>query len=335
MRFTTVAASLALGAVSVFGFVIGCGGDEKSSTTGGETPTCELTAACVSADPTCVAIVDNKGQKTFGLRMSQININKPPTLGPAKFVGKTVASGVSWKRPDCYLTGDAEGGTFSWLLLIDLDATSVCTGGAKPPAKAEDGYSFVNEMLTQAGKTFDIKPIKFTSPDLAQGKFSVAVADAQDIIVPIYTAEGDPILLPLRKARITEAALSSNNNCVGSFNGTGLDPFNNCGPAPLDNQFSFNNGGKLEGYITLEDADDIIVDLANASLCALLTEDGDGAMPISKCKRDTSTPPKIVYQGDWCDATNSAATSSCADAVQLAADFAASAVKINGGCPIP
>jgi len=334
MRFTTVAASLLVGSAGLFGLAVGCsdGTTNNNTTSGGNTATCELTDKCVTADPTCVAIVDNKDKMQFGLRMSQILISKPVTLGPSKFVGKTVASGVSWKRPDCYLNGDAAGGNFSWLLHIDLATNTVCTGGAKPPVAAEDGYSFVNEMLTQAGQTFDIKPIKFSAPELAMGKFSVAVADAQDIIVPIYTAEGAPILLPLRKARITNATLSSNNNCVGSFNGSGLDPFNNCGPSPVDNQFSFNNGGSLEGYITLEDADDIVVDLANASLCALLTEDGDGAMPTSKCNRDAMG--KIMYKGDWCDATNAAADATCADAVQLAADFAASAVQINGGCPL-
>lgn len=332
MKLSTVAASLAVCAVGLFGFVAGCGTDTNpAGTTSGDAATCELTAACVSADPTCVAIVDNKDQKQFALRMSQILISKPATLGPSKFVGKTVGGGVTWKRPGCYLNGDSEGGTFSWLINFDLDTNTVCTGGAKPPAKAEDGYTFVNEMLTQGGKTFDIKPIKFSSPNLAGGTFQVT--DGQDIIVPIYTAEGGVILLPLRKARILEGKLSSNNNCVGSFNGKGLDPLNNCGPSAPDNQFSFNNAGKLDGYITLEDADDIIVDLANASLCALLTEDGDGAKPIEKCKRDQMG--LIAYKGDWCDATNSAATAGCADAVQLAADFAASAVKINGGCPVP
>lgn len=334
MRFSTIAASLALGTAGLFGFVMGCdGGETNAATTGGTGATCELTAKCVTADPTCVAIVDNKDQQQFGLRMSQILISKPASLGPTKFVGKTVANGVTWKRPDCYLTGDAAGGNFSWLLLIDLAGKTVCTGGAKPPATPEDGYSFVNEMVMQGANTFDIKPIKFSAPDLAMGKFSVAAADAQNIIVPIYTAEGGVILLPLRKAKITEATLSSNNNCIGSFNGKGLDPLNNCGPLATENQFSFVNGGKLEGYITLEDADNIVVDLAKASLCALLTEDGDGAMPTSKCKRDAMS--KIVYKGDWCDATNAAADGTCADAVQLAADFAASAVKINGGCPLP
>jgi hypothetical protein len=103
---------------------------------------------------------------------------------------------------------------------------------------------------------------------------------------------------------------------------------------PSEKQFSFINGGKLDGYITLEDADGVIVDLINQSLCAVLTGTNDAAKPISKCKRDPATM-KITYKGDWCDATNAAADATCTDSVQLAADFAASAVKINGGCPIP
>lgn len=329
MRFSIVAASLSVVAVGLFGFVSGCSDPAPAPQ---PAATCELTAECVSADPTCVAIVDNKDQKQFGLRMSQILISKPAILGPTQFVGQTVGGGVTLNRPDCYLTGGSPGGTFSWLLHFDLDTNMVCTGGAKPPMTAEDGYSFVNEMITQGGNNFDIKPIKFASPNLAGGTFSVA--DGQDIIVPIYSATSPSvILLPLRKARITAGTLSSSNNCVGSFNGKVLDPLNNCGPLPSENQFSFVNGGKLDGYITLEDADGVIVDLISSSLCAVLTGENDGAKP-SKCKRDPMTM-KIAYKGDWCDATNKPADATCTDAVQLAADFAASAVKINGGCPIP
>ncbi len=65
-------------------------------------------------------------------------------------------------------------------------------------------------------------------------------------------------------------------------------PSKNIGPNAAEGQFSFNNDGKIEGYITLEDADKIVVDLANATLCALLTENGDGGKPLEKCKRDAN-----------------------------------------------
>jgi hypothetical protein len=45
------------------------------------------------------------------------------------------------------------------------------------------------------------------------------------------------------------------------------------------------------------------------------------------CKRDASG--KILFQGDWCAATNQAATAGCADAVQVSATFAAQAVTIQ------
>jgi hypothetical protein len=49
---------------------------------------------------------------------------------------------------------------------------------------------------------------------------------------------------------------------------------------------------------------------------------------VTVCKRDMTTM-KIVYQGKWCSTTNMAATASCGDAEQLAANFAASSVKIT------
>jgi len=325
MRFSNTAASLVMSALGTFLLVGGCGGDTDPKQNNPPEASCALTEACVSADPTCIGLVDNAGQAQFGLRMSQIIINKPASLAATTFVGQTVASGVALKDANCNLTGE---GTFSWLLHFDTATNKVCTGGAKPVANPADGYSFVNEQLMQGGTTFDIKPIQFDS-DLSTGTFSVA--DGQDIVVPVYTAEGGaPVLLPLKKARILDGKLSSNNNCVGAYNAEGLDPLNLCRPSPSDNQFTFSNAGRIDGYITLEDADAVIVDLAGSSLCALLVGKNDGGDP-KKCPRDAMG--NIDYQGDWCDATNAAATADCSDSVQLGADFAASSVKINGGCP--
>lgn len=327
MRFSNVAASLAaFGLLSLGMLGSGCGDD----TTQPPPPppsgaACALTEKCVTADSTCIALVDNAGQAEFGLRMSQILISKPATLAPATFVGGVVGGGVALNDTDCNLAGQ---GTFSWLLHFDTATNTVCTGGAKPVTDPADGFTFVNEMISG----FQITPIKFTAPELAQGTFEVEVG--QDIVVPIYTAEPNspPVLLPLKKARIIGAKLSSSNNCVGSYDAEALDPLNLCRPDPTQNQFTFKNAGKIEGYITLEQADEVIVDLANKTLCAILTGTDDGATPIAKCVRDMNG--KIDYQGDWCDATNAAADAMCADSVALGAEFAASAVKINGGCPL-
>jgi hypothetical protein len=308
----------------------GCGDDppeQQKPPPGGSA--CSLRAECTVADRDCLALVDNTNAPQFGLRMSQIVISKPDTLAAATFVGKTVASGVAIDRTECFLSGQ---GTFSWLLYVDTAKGTVCTGGAKPVANPEDGYSFVKETITQGGTDFNIAPIE-VAVDI-----SAPVIDSKtplDVIVPVYTDAKDLtklVLLPLKKARIFDAQLSADHNCMGSYNAEGLDPFNNCLPYPEEGQFTYKNGGKIEGYITLEDADSVIVDLAGASLCKLITNTSNGGTP-DKCERDASG--KIVYKGDWCDATNAAADATCADAVKLLAEFSASAVKINGGCPLP
>jgi hypothetical protein len=330
MRFSKGLITLALLGLGVGSSVFaGCGGDETGKTSG--TPPAGACAlkdpSCLVADAECVALVDNAGAAQFGLRMSQIVISKPDSLAAATFTGKTVASGVALDMKQCFLNGQ---GTFSWLLYFDTASNTVCTGGAKPVTNPADGYTFVDETINQGGVDFVIKPVKFDA-DVSTGAF--ASPAGQDIVVPVYTADMSVVLLPLKKARIFDAKLSADHNCVGKFNAEGLDPFNNCGPYPEEGQFSFINSGKIDGYITLEDADDVIVELAGASLCALLTGQDDGAMPIKKCKRDAMG--KIAFSGDWCDATNAAATATCADAMRLGADFAASAVKVNGGCPLP
>jgi len=329
MRLTNVVASLFLSGLSLFAITgSGCGGDESgtTTTTGGNNVTCALPAACTAPIKECVGLVDNKGQAAFGLRMTQILISKPTTLAPSSFTGGVVSNGVAWNDPACYLGGQ---GTFSWILYFDSASKTVCTGGAKPVTNPADGYTFVNETIMQGGQAFDIKPIKVMT-DFSTGTF--ASTTGQDITVPIYTAEGSVVLLPLKGAKILDGKLSADNNCVGSFNASGLDPLANCLPLPAENQYSFVNAGKIEGYITLEGADSVVVDLAKATLCALLTGSDDGGTPTKKCKRDAMG--KIEVKGDWCDATNAAADATCADSVQLSAEFAASSVKVNGGCPL-
>jgi len=327
MRF-----SKGLFALAVLGFGVGsavfagCGGDDKGTTSGTTTdPKCELKdPSC--AGSSCIALVDNAGAAQFGLRMSQILISDPASLAAVTPVGLTVASGVALPMEQCFLKGT---GTFSWLLYFDTTKNTVCTGGAKPAANPADGYSFVNETVSQGGTDFVIKPIEFAS-DVSTGTFESA--EGQDLVMPVYTAGGAIVLLPLRKARIVGGKISADHNCVGSSNIAALEPFNECGPNPEEGLFSFLNGGKIEGYITLEDADDVIVEALGASLCPLILGEHDGGMPIKKCLRDDTG--KISLPGDWCSTTNAPATETCFDAVHLVAEFAASAVKVNGGCPL-
>jgi hypothetical protein len=227
--------------------------------------------------------------------------------------------------PKCNENGTA---TFNWLLQFDTTAGTLKTGGAKPVADpATMGYAFDNEMLS--GK--QIAPITVMAKPDAMGNFSVSMGMPLNVPIFLDPAGMSAVVLPLQQSRLKMGTLSSKNNCIGSYNAKGLDPTANCmpdGTHPL-----FIAGGSLDGFITLEDADTVVVKAINETLCVLLSNNAPmygttGTGGVTVCKRDPTTM-KILYQGGWCSMTNAAAANGCADAEQLTANFAASSVKIN------
>ena len=328
MRLSNVIMGLG---VASLGVVIGCSSDTTPSNTpgGGNNSggaACAVTAAgCKTDISDCVSLVDNKDAKKFGLRIAQLTVNKPAALASgviATVVNNAVASNyaactIGTSSDSIYGTGT---GTFSWLIEFDMDAKTVKTGGAKPVADPTAGYCFVNDA--------NIKPFSIAAPVGTDGKF--AITDGQDLTVPIYLDAGaqNVVLLPLHKARLFDATLSPNQNCIGKYNAEGLDPDNTCKPDPDTKSYTFVSGGKLEGYITIEEADAVEIEsLQKESLCVLLSGQDNGATP-KRCPRGADG--KISVKGDFCSSTNSAG--GCQDAYQLGADFAANGVKISGDC---
>lgn len=331
MRFSTVILGIFATAAMTTASLAGCGGGggdtggaggETSTTTTGSGGTgsgtctfaCCLSASCKAADSECVGLVDNKGQTKFGLRMSELAVEKPAALSTG-IVATIVGGAVALASPECNLSGS---GTFSWLLEFDTATSKLKTGGAKPVADPTTGFSFVDEML--GGK--QVSPITFdTKPD-ASGNF--AVTTGQDLVVPIFldAAATQYVLLPLKKARIAMGTLSASQNCIGHYNAEGLDPLNAC--LPDDANKAFVTGATLDGLITLEDADTVVISSLNETLCVLLANNMGVAGPngYKVCERDGSN--KITFQGDACEAGGA-----CGDSVSLAAKFAASSVKIN------
>jgi hypothetical protein len=319
-------------------WMAGCGGDDTQTT---PTAACALTdPACLAVKSDCIALVDNAGQQKIGLRIAQLTITTPAVLATG-VVANLVSNGVTMTLEECRQTGT---GTFNWLFELTLDATgesaTARTGGAKPAMDPRDGYCFVNETITQNGTNFMIAPVTYPDPiTVTNGAF---VADkGMDLIVPIYLDATDLtqlVLLPLHKARIKDGTISPDRNCIGKYNAEGLEPVNNCLPDSTEGIHAFVNGAKLDGFLTLEEADNVVVDIAATTLCAILT--GGEAMYIdssvapSRCARDPVTM-EILYKGDWCSTTDAAADTTCSDSVRLGAEFAANAVKINGDCPAP
>lgn len=303
----------------------------SSSSSGGELcgapgPGLPMTA-CTPADPSCqaassvcVPLVNNLPLPNPGLRMSHIAFKKP-TVFTAGIVGQVLANAVIPARPACNLAGS---GTFSWLFQFDLAAGTVKTGGAKPPQNPAAGYSFVNEISGGLA----IAPLTLAAPIDAGCAFGTAKGD---VVMPIYVdaQASSAVLLPLHNLQIAMGQLSSDHGCIGALNVQGLDPADNC--LPTGNTPNFIDAAQLSAFIPLEEADKVVITSLNQTLCVLLSGDpgayGNGAMPVNKCKRDASM--NIVFKGDWCAATDAAASAMCADSMRVSASFAASAVKIN------
>lgn len=326
MRFSNLLMVLVTAPLAGAAAMAGCGGDDdgaspssSSSTGAGGGGDCTLTSPiCTAVASECVALHDNKGQTKFGLRMAQLTIKQPAVLATGT-VAKIVAEGLRMNLSQCYLNGT---GDFSWLLEFDTVAGTLRTGGAFPTEDPLKGYCFANMTVG----AFQIAPTEMPAT-LNGGAFN---AEAELLVVPIFRDAGDPITLPLRRARLFDATVSADNNCIGKHN-PDIDPDNFC--LPSDEHPAFIDGGKLSAFITLEEVDTVIVPDVNQSLCLLLAgaslEYGTGASP-NTCKRDANG--KILLQGDWCSSTNAAATAECADAFVLSGEYTASAVQITENC---
>jgi hypothetical protein len=253
--------------------------------------------------------------------MSALRFTSPPALTQG-IVEAIISAGVTPNVMGCNVHGQA---LFSWLLAFDADQHTLTTGVAKPLANPALGYSFVDAIITQSGTDFHVRPITFF--DLALGPDGAfTVGAGQDFIVPIYldAAATVVVILPMHRFRFVAGRVSADHDCIGRYNADGLDPAKDCmGTAAAP---TFLPDATMSAYVTLEEADAAASQSLGKSLCALLTGDGDGASPVSRCVRDNG---QLRAQGNWCAATDTPASGTCADAFLLAAEFAASAVVIK------
>ena len=307
-----------------------CGSsDGDSSSSSSSSGSCAPTnAACpaLAIKSDCLGLVDNAGKDKFALRLSQLSITAPKVLTDA-FVAKLVGDGVFINLPTCNLAGQ---GTFSLITEFDRKAGKLRVGGAKPEQNPAGGYCFANDPAN------NIAPVEVAATFTAGGGFSIDPIAA--ITLPIYLdiAASSTVYLPLRMATLVKGTISADNNCIGSFNASGLQPANQCKPDLEVGINYFVDGATLEGHIQLEEADAVVIDLLNPkqTLCVLLS--GDDKMfgeadkdGVIRCKRDANM--KIVLEGDWCSATNSAG--GCKDSYRLQSTIAGSSVKVRTDCP--
>lgn len=322
------------GAAQGGGSAVSVGPGTTGSTSGGPAGSggaapCALTdPQCLQVPSECVALVDNKASTDFALRMAQVQFFKPDAFTGSFEMG-LILNSLVMNLPACNLTGS---GTFSWIVELNTTTGQYTVGTSKPVQNPKDGYSYVNETISLSGQNFTIKPVNGSFSVDPDGTLNADVLDF--IFLPVYLdSQGNSVLLiPVHQLRMYETKISADNNCVGKYNEWGLSPSNDCDPDYAQNSFPFVNGGKAEGYILLEEADDVVITAysLNRSLCVLLSPSagvyGDGGNP-QHCERDANGVIKLP--GDWCSLTNGPADPSCHDAMKVKADFAASSVKLN------
>ncbi len=292
------------------GGTVGDGGGAGTGGAGEDAP-CALTQNCVAVDRTCVGEVDNAGETKLGLRMSEITFSKP-----TKFATGILASSLGdAARTSNSACNQAGFHTWSWLLQFDTAANTLKTGVAIPRGDITT-FDFDTETLDG----FDVAPITYDTPVAPGADFDVTTGI--DLVMPAFLdVNGDSyILMPIRQARL-RGSLSDTGNCIGEYNADGLDPLNSC--LPEAGTPGFLHGGSGDGYITLEDADEIIIPALAQSLCVLLTGSNDGQSP-QKCVRNNGD---IEAQGDWCSMTNS--EGGCQDSMEVSFTYAANSAIIG------
>jgi hypothetical protein len=323
--------SLSLAALGVAGSLAlnlgGCGSSSSSTGSGGGGTTsggdpCDPAnlKACTPAQQVtsdCVALVDYSKSETPTLRMMQISITAPESL-TNPLVRTLIDNGVTINLPQCNIGSNgasSQNGNFNWLLQFDLAHGKLKTGGAKPVPDPTKGYAFATGKISQNGQDFDVGPVTIDITVGSGGTFEGK--GGLDLSVPVYQdkAAKTAIILPLHNAQVNMGTLSSDHNCIGTYDSKDLSPNFNC----TSNE-PYITAGTLSGFITLEEADKVGVPTAGTTLCAIIA-----GMPTAKsCARKNGM---ITYKGDFCSTTMK--PGGCEDSVQLSAKFAAAAVKVN------
>jgi hypothetical protein len=274
---------------------------------------------CQTQSSICAASETYAGAPQFALRVTQVTPSAPHALSTG--VGKSgLENALGAPPPAC----DVKSGMQGWALRFDQAAGTVIFGGVQASFAAEPVFSFLDQTLPSGGGSVHFAPLTLSASIDASCGFTSA---SGDIDLPLFLQEASPIYLPLRALRIHDAAVSPDHNCIGAYNAQTLDTGNGC--LPTAESPAFTNGATMEAFIPLEAADQVMVTILQRSLCAFLVESPaytDEGSP-AKCKRDASGA--IVFQGDWCSATNQPAEPGCADAMHFSAGFAAAGAKLQ------
>jgi hypothetical protein len=310
-------------------------GGGSSSGGGGSAPvtdihpsTCGNTAACPVAQQ-CLATVENHGEPRFGLRIAELGFSSPASFADQGGVQALLVNLLF--APDLQACGLLGGGDSSWLLGFDLAASTLTVGGAPPPADASSPYALADQTIQQGTRTIAIAPVTYSLSVGADGSFSTTAA--QDLQLPMFfpgsgPTEDGPHALTLHALTFSNMVVSATHDCIGSYDPAIFDTQKDCNAGT--GATTYVHAGRLEAYISLEEADTLPISTLDETMCALIAGSSsflDSSGPMSTCARGASGA--IAFKGNWCSATNAAATATCFDAARVVATFAASAALVQ------
>ena len=234
--------------------------------TGGVPGACVPQAAeCYAAGPggpgaACLAKRDNTGQARWQARIAFLQLKAPAALA-SPFVQDTVFSAATaLNQPGCFEFGD---GTLNWLLDLDPKAGTLKTGGGMPIKNPQAGACFA----ALAAPPLVVGPAQVGA--LIDGGGLHFAAQVPALNLPIFNSDGSTrLLLPLRQIDISGNFTDASHNCIGAFNGGALQAQNSC--QPESGQFAWTPAGNILAFVTIAEADQVMIPDLGATLCVLL-----------------------------------------------------------------
>lgn len=316
----------------------GCGGDDdgggggggSSGSGGGGSSECKPTdgtcyvAGAEGPGNACLAKADFSGADVTQLRMTSHQVKSPAALAAPFMQDSIITEKSTLKEPACNMNGK---GQFNYLMQFDTAKKELTLGGGVPQAligPTLDGTCWAEFTDPKSG--LEVK--QYTAAYTESGGKLEATLDK--FVMPIYLEDkatvDSAVLVPLHQMKFT-AKLSDDKNCVGRYAPEGLQKGLSC--QPTEGQFAWEADGTYEGYITVEEADKVMVVTLSQSLCVVLTGDPSKWLGTDRdCKTSKGFASDGMPKGDWCSKTNSAG--GCQDSWKLVIDFAAQAIKIKG-----
>lgn len=307
----------------------GCGGDDDATPGGGGGGSCKsAVAGCYVAGPDgpgneCMAKADFSAGDVTRLRMASHQVKSPSELA-APFMQDTVITKKSALfEPECNLNGF---GQFNFLLEVDTAQKQLTLGGGVPQklvGPSLDGTCWAE--LTDPVSSLKVERKTASYTEAADGTLK---AELDFFVMPIFTEDlvDKYALVPLHEVTLS-AKLSADKNCVGRYASEKLSTDSSC--EPPEGEFAWEPAGRYEGYITVAEADSVMVYSLGKTLCVVLTGDPTKWEGTDHdCKSSEAFKSGGLPKGDWCAATNSAG--GCEDSWKLVIDFAAQAIEIGG-----